>query len=53
MIQTRKAVLKKPDSRIYVIAAVIALMIAWNGLNNNESVTNLDGVLLSPGQIGF
>jgi hypothetical protein len=41
MIQTRIAVLRKPVSGIYVIAAVIAVMIAAN-VYNVETASNLD-----------
>jgi hypothetical protein len=38
MIKTSKAVLKKTDSGIYLIAALIALMIAYTASSSNEGV---------------
>ena len=52
MIKTRKAILKKTDSGIYLIAALIALMIAYTGSSLNEGVT-LDLMSGSNGQTGY
>jgi len=52
MIKIRKAVLKKTDSGIYLIAALIALMIAYTASSLNEGVT-LDLVGGIVGQTGF
>jgi hypothetical protein len=50
MIKARSAVLRKPNSGLYVITAVIALMIAYNGLNRGTEI-GLDGALPNPGQL--
>ena len=48
MIQTRIAVIKKPVSAFYLIAAVTPLMIAANAYNV-EAASSLDGTFAESG----